>query len=175
MTAQSKDGRNLEIRRMNADDIPRAMEIAAEAEHAPRYSSAAWFGILSREASLSRIALVAAGPDGALRGFAVASLLPPHAELESIAVAAESLRQGIGRLLLRALIGKLLDAGIEELWLEVRASNAPAIALYRAAGFRETGRRPAYYANPVEDALLMSLNFSAALIRSLKAIMRSDP
>jgi len=93
----------------------------------------------------------------AIVGFAVAMVVGPQAELETIAVAAEGLRRGIGRLLFAALAEKLRLERAEEILLEVRASNGPALGFYRSLGFRETGRRPRYYADPVEDALLLAL------------------
>jgi ribosomal-protein-alanine N-acetyltransferase len=80
-----------------------------------------------------------------------------QAELETIAVAAPSQRQGVGRQLWAAMARELRLAGVREVRLEVRASNRPAIGLYRALGFAETGRRPRYYADPAEDAVLMDL------------------
>ena len=90
-------------------------------------------------------------------GFAVARLLPPQAELETIAVAPESQRQGLGRQIFHALAAELKAAGARELLLEVRASNRPALAFYRSLGFVQTGLRPGYYADPTEDAVLMGL------------------
>jgi ribosomal-protein-alanine N-acetyltransferase len=48
-------------------------------------------------------------------------------------------------------------AGIARVYLEVRASNEPAIALYKRHGFTECGHRVRYYRDPVEDAILLSL------------------
>ena len=47
--------------------------------------------------------------------------------------------------------------------LEVRAGNAPAQALYERLGFREVGRRPGYYSQPADDALVLALELGAAL------------
>jgi ribosomal-protein-alanine N-acetyltransferase len=92
-------------------------------------------------------------------GFAVASLLPPQAELESIAVALAAQRQGLARRLFAVLADELQAAQVTEVLLEVRASNQPALGLYQRLGFAETGRRPRYYHDPVEDAVLMHLRF----------------
>jgi ribosomal-protein-alanine N-acetyltransferase len=89
--------------------------------------------------------------------FAVASLLAPQAELETIAVAQATQRRGIARKLLSALVGELSAAAAVEFLLEVRASNNPALALYRSLGWRKTGLRPRYYSDPEEDAVLMTL------------------
>jgi ribosomal-protein-alanine N-acetyltransferase len=62
-----------------------------------------------------------------------------------------------GQLLLK-LLAALKDLDVSRINLEVRASNHPALALYARHGFRETGRRIGYYAEPVEDAELMCLD-----------------
>lgn len=145
------------VRRMDAGDLARVMEIAATLKNAPHYARTTWLEMLAPQNRPERIALVAVGGDGALHGFAVAIVLPPQAELESVAVADASQRRGIGRLLLRSLLDELRGAGVLDLWLEVRVSNAPAVALYQSLGFAESGRRIRYYIDPVEDALLMNL------------------
>jgi len=114
-----------------------------------------------------RIALVTEGAQpGKVTGFAVASLLPPQAELETIAVAAESQRRGMGRQMLDEMVEKLRLAGVREVILEVRASSQPALGLYRRLGFVETGRRPRYYQAPEEDAVLMSLGLEGFELES---------
>jgi ribosomal-protein-alanine N-acetyltransferase len=94
---------------------------------------------------------------GRIAGFLVASLLPPQAELELIAVALDFQRQGLARQLFAALASELGAALVTEVLLEVRASNHPALGLYRRLRFVETGRRTRYYRDPVEDAVLMRL------------------
>jgi ribosomal-protein-alanine N-acetyltransferase len=64
---------------------------------------------------------------------------------------------GYGRALLDAVIGDATAAGARLLLLEVRAGNAPALALYRSAGFFEHGVRRAYYSDNGEDAVEMRL------------------
>jgi ribosomal-protein-alanine N-acetyltransferase len=82
-------------------------------------------------------------------------LIPPQAELEAIAVTGERQRRGIAGNLWSDLLIELKRFDITEVILEVRESNRPARAFYRASGFVETGRRRRYYADPEEDALLM--------------------
>jgi [ribosomal protein S18]-alanine N-acetyltransferase len=150
-------GTEIEIRRMMASDVPRVMEIANGLQQAPHYSREMWLKLLDPASDPQRMALVAAdAATDATQGFAVTALLPAAAELESIAVAGDRQRHGLGRQLLKAIIDELHKAGIHEIWLEVRASNRSAIELYRSFGFSETGRRSRYYADPVEDAVLMS-------------------
>lgn len=150
----------VQIRRMAAADLPRVLEIAASVKEAPHWPQAAYLDALSPESIPRRIALVAATQQpGTIQSFTVASLIPPQAELETIAVNPGSRRRGLGRLLFDALAGELQAAGISELILEVRASNQPALDFYRTLGFIKTGRRPSYYVDPMEDAVLMRLRF----------------
>jgi ribosomal-protein-alanine N-acetyltransferase len=139
-------------------DVAHVCEIAQNLKDAPHWPLAAYLAALDPVAVPCRIALVATAADaGPIIAFTVASLLPPQAELETIAVAVESQRRGLARQLFAYLTGKLKAAQISELLLEVRASNRPALAFYRALGFEQIGQRPRYYANPVEDAFLMRL------------------
>jgi ribosomal-protein-alanine acetyltransferase len=101
-----------------------------------------------------------AGSIGRLCGFAVASVVGEESELESIAVSADCQRQGVGRQLLAALAAAARKAGACAMLLEVRASNAPALGFYQSLGWSECGRRPRYYADPDEDALLLRLPLS---------------
>jgi ribosomal-protein-alanine N-acetyltransferase len=93
-------------------------------------------------------------------GFAVGMVLEVgevcEGELEHVVVKAGARRMGVGRALCDAVIGWVREMGCERVRLEVRASN-PAVRLYEGLGFREVGRRRAYYKGPVEDAVLMEL------------------
>jgi ribosomal-protein-alanine N-acetyltransferase len=149
------------IRGMTPSDIDRVMEIAESLKEAPSWPRAAFERALDPAAQPRRIALVAEAA-GTVAGFAVASLLPPEAELETIAVASTAQRHGLARRLVAGLAAELGAAQITEVILEVRASNQPAQGLYRGLGFAETGRRARYYHDPVEDAVLMRLRLEGA-------------
>jgi ribosomal-protein-alanine N-acetyltransferase len=154
----SASGADVRIRRMAAADVERVMEIEASLRDAPHWPVAAYRSAMDPEDVPRRIALVAEQPDpGVVFGFAVVSIVGPQAELETIAVAAKGQRRGVGTRLFWAMAEECLAAQVTDVNLEVRASNAPALALYRALGFLETGRRPRYYSNPEEDAVLMGL------------------
>ncbi len=144
------------IRPMTAADLDRVIEIAQDLPQAPHWPRAAYFSALNPSAVPRRIALVAEDAEaGCVAGFAIAGLVPPEAELETIAVAAECQRRGFARQLFSALAAELRVAQVTGIVLEVRASNGRAQTLYRSLGFAEAGRRPRYYADPVEDAVLM--------------------
>jgi ribosomal-protein-alanine N-acetyltransferase len=147
---------DVQIRRMKSADVPHVMAIAASLPEAPHWQESAYLKALNPAATPRRIALALTVADHVL-GFAVASLLPPQSELETIAVAPQWHRRGLGRRLFRNLLLELGKAGVSEIALEVRASNRAAIAFYAAAGFSRQGIRRSYYADPQEDAVLMSL------------------
>ena len=102
--------------------------------------------------------LLAQGEDGELLGYAVLSVVLDEGSLDNIAVALGYRRRGVADALLNVLTGFGRDR-LAALMLEVRASNAPAIALYKKHGFVPAGRRKNYYAAPREDAVLMTLTF----------------
>lgn len=78
-----------------------------------------------------------------------------ESDMMNLAVAPEYRRRGLGEMLVNTLVSRLHDAGNHCLTLEVRASNDSAIALYTKTGFLQVGRRPNYYRNPKEDALIL--------------------
>ena len=151
----------LQVRAMLAVDLEPVLALAEGLLEAPHWTEATWRAVLDPRCSPRRLALVAAEPEaGTVLGFLVASLLPPQAELEAIAVAATAQRQGVGRRLFAVLAAELRSADVEDVWLEVRASNLAAQSFYRSLGFAETGRRLGYYADPIEDAILMGLSLA---------------
>ena len=97
--------------------------------------------------------------DGKLAAFAITQLVLDEASLFNIAVDPAYQRRGLGRQLLQYLIDQLIQREVMTLWLEVRASNLPAIALYEQLEFNQVSRRPNYYptASGREDALIMAL------------------
>lgn len=83
--------------------------------------------------------------DGEVVGHAVVSVAAEDAELQRIAVDTAHRGRGLGGLLLDGCLADAARRGAERLILEVRETNAPALALYAAAGFTELGRRERYY------------------------------
>jgi len=148
----------IQVRRMTPADLDHVIAIEQNLTAAPHWPRSAYQAALDPQAAPPRIALVAEPSDaGVIAGFAVASLIPPQAELESIAIAAEFKRRGLAGQLFSALAAELSAAQVAEVILELRASNNPALALYHRLGFVESGRRTRYYHDPVEDAVLMRL------------------
>lgn len=152
------DAEEVPVRTMRASDLARVMEIERGLKEAPHWTREAWQAVLDPGAARRRIAVVAADPESrTVQGFAVAAVAAPEAELESIAVAADWQRRGRARQMFDALKPMFWQAGVKEVFLEVRASNRAALGCYRTLGFEETGRRTGYYADRGEDAVLMRL------------------
>ena len=90
-----------------------------------------------------------------IAGYVGSQSVLDEADMMNVAVHPDYRRKGIARQLVTELVAALAKKGVHSLALEVRASNAPAIALYEQLGFQQVGRRPNYYRNPKEDALIL--------------------
>ncbi|AKE59980.1 ribosomal protein S18-alanine N-acetyltransferase [Citrobacter farmeri] len=99
---------------------------------------------------------------GKMAAFAITQVVLDEATLFNIAVDPDFQRRGFGKALLEHLIDELEKRGVLTLWLEVRASNVAAIALYESLGFNEATIRRNYYptADGREDAIIMALPIS---------------
>lgn len=82
---------------------------------------------------------------GKFTGFILSRQAADEAEILSVAIAGNRRGRGFARGLLTLHLRRLAGLGTRSVFLEVDENNAPAIRLYRRAGFREVGRRPNYY------------------------------
>jgi ribosomal-protein-alanine N-acetyltransferase len=152
-----------ELRTGRSSDIIAILALDRATEYAPHWPVSAYSAILDG-VDASRCVVVAHSVDG-LVGFAVGLVHSGESktgELESVVVAANARRAGIGRALCVGVIEWCRSQGAVEIVLEVRAASAGVIALYAGLGFKETGRRPRYYRKPVDDAVLMRLQIGEA-------------
>ena len=137
----------IEIIRMNESHV------AAVAELEKQNFSEPWPEVAVRSELTNKLALwLVAVEDGKVAGYVGSQTVLQEADMMNIAVADTHRRRGIAKLLVEELI-RQLDA--YQLTLEVRASNAPAIALYEKLGFQQVGLRKNYYHKPKEDALIL--------------------
>jgi ribosomal-protein-alanine N-acetyltransferase len=100
--------------------------------------------------------------DTGVTGFLLARQVADEAEVLNLAVLTDSRRKGQATALLTAALDHFRNSGVLRIFLEVRESNQPAIAFYTKHGFFSSGRRKAYYRDPIEDALCMELKFPPA-------------
>ena len=97
--------------------------------------------------------------DATVAGYIGSQSVQGEADMMNVAVHPDYRRKGIARQLVTELVAALAKKGVHSLALEVRASNAPAIALYEQLGFIQVGLRPNYYRNPKENALILKKFF----------------
>lgn len=138
------------IRLMNERDVDRVYAIARES-----FSDAWSRELLSAAVRNEHEYCIVSEVDGEIAGFAILLLSVDTADIEDIAVACGCRRRGIADRLLKNLMEFGISKGLRDFALEVRESNAPAIALYKKNGFVVESRRKSYYRNPVEDACVM--------------------
>lgn len=93
--------------------------------------------------------------NGKIAGYVGSQAVLDAADMMNLAVSPDYRQQGIGYALVNGLVQHLQKNSVIALLLEVRVSNMPAISLYEKLGFVQVGRRPKYYHNPREDALIL--------------------
>ena len=158
----------MQIRPLVDADLPLIRAWMLDSPESPVWSDADLAGLLTTppaDQRKVRKAWTAEQGRSARSGFAVATALcipgmPAECELEFVLVPPETRRQGIGRMLIDTVVAWARALGANEVRLEVRESNAPALRLYEACGFVVAGRRAGYYADPAEDAVLMRRQIS---------------
>ena len=137
----------IEIVKMNESHV------SAVAELEKQNFSEPWPDIAVRSELTNKLALWLVALDGeTVVGYVGSQTVLQEADMMNIAVADSHRRRGIARMLVEELI-RQLDA--YQLTLEVRVSNAGAIALYDSLGFTQVGLRKNYYHKPKEDALIL--------------------
>lgn len=100
---------------------------------------------------------VAVTEDGRVAGYIGMHVVLDEGYITNVATAPEFRRQGIAKALITKVLEYCRSKGMIYITLEVRESNAGAIALYESFGFRKIGKRADYYQKPLEDALIMFL------------------
>ena len=142
----------MEIERIKAEDIGTVAAMERE------IFSDAWSEESIRSLVMSELSFsFVAKREGEIVGYFLGSCIVPEGEVFRLAVSEKHRRRGIGYRLLSGVCDLARECGLEMLFLEVRAQNAPARALYRALVFTEDMTRKGYYKNPPDDAVLMHL------------------
>jgi len=147
------------VRPMVGADVHAVLALGTGIPEAARWSR----GDCERAARDGFDAWVAAN-DKELFGFVIAQRMADEMEILNLAVERAHWRRGVGRRLLEAAFEFARARGARRAFLEVRESNARAIAFYHRQGFALTARRPRYYSDPVEDALVLSRRLDGDLL-----------
>jgi [ribosomal protein S18]-alanine N-acetyltransferase len=146
------------LRPMREADLPAVMAIEQRAYAFP------WTQGVFRDCLLANHPSWVLVEGGHIIGYAVLSVAADEAHVLNVCTSPDVQGRGHGRRLLRALLQLARGRGAHRVFLEVRPSNASAIALYHTEGFNEIGRRPRYYParDGREDALVMALELLPA-------------
>ena len=141
----------MEIVKMNEAHVASVAAIEKECFGREGWSERSVAGELTNALALWLVA----EENGTVAGYVGSQTVCGETDMMNVAVTADFRRRGIGEMLVNALVEELKALESHSLTLEVRASNTPAQALYEKLGFKEVGRRPKYYQNPREDALIL--------------------
>ena len=156
------------LRRMTAEDVPAVAELDRLSFSLPWPERSFRFEVTNNPNSRCWVA----ESDGRITGALVAWLLVDELHIATLATHPDFRRQGIAQALLTHVLKLAAQEGALSSFLEVRASNEAAQGLYRKFGYEEVGRRPRYYKDNNEDAILMTLE--KLNVEKLEGLERSN-
>jgi ribosomal-protein-alanine N-acetyltransferase len=151
----------MRIRACSTEDLPAIISIQRRTPQAAQWSQADYAELASSPWGLILVVEFDGMSPPTLAGFVAFYRAMDEAELRNMAVDPAHQRQGMGRELLAEGRRRLVEQGVRQIYLEVRASNIAAQRLYYSAGFSLRSRRTDYYNDPREDALVLSLDLSS--------------
>lgn len=142
------------LRAASVDDLDAIWGIEAAV-----FGAEAWSREMMREELTAdhRVYLALEGAGGEVLGYGGLLAVGTEGDIQTIALTPGARGAGRGRLLMNALLDAAAGRGVRSVFLEVRADNPVAIALYASLGFEEIGVRPRYYQPDDVDALVMRL------------------
>jgi ribosomal-protein-alanine N-acetyltransferase len=144
----------LTIRKMTLEDVPSVIDLDQKSFSLPWPERSFRFELSANPASRCWVAEL----DGRIVGMIVVWLIIDEAHVATIATHPDFRRRGIGTKLLSHALRLMMDEGAQSSFLEVRESNFSAQEMYRKFGYEASGRRPHYYKDNDEDAILMNLD-----------------
>jgi ribosomal-protein-alanine N-acetyltransferase len=143
------------IREMRQTDVTAVAAIERSVYEFP------WSAGIFRDCLLAGYVSVVLEQAGTVVGYSIMSVAAGEAHLLNLALAESARRRGYGRMLLTHQMDLAQGAGAGSMYLEVRPSNGPALALYQQCGFEVLGRRKGYYRARfgTEDAVVLVHRF----------------
>jgi [ribosomal protein S18]-alanine N-acetyltransferase len=152
MAGEDEGGSRLAgIRGFRPEDIPELVSITEESNESASWSKESYEKLCGLEGFLAFVNETTT----CISGFVVGRQVVDEGEILNLAVRRQSRRRGEGQALLSAILEQFHRRGVNKVFLEVRESNEAGIAFYEKMGFASTGRRPGYYREPEEAAVLM--------------------
>ena len=156
----------MEIRELTSGDLSELMDLEREL-----FGNEAWLESSMRSELENPNTHYVGIFDKHLLGYAGLSSVPASfsADIQTIGVATASQGKGLGRRLMELLMGRALSVGAEQVLLEVRADNEPAISLYRSFGFEQIDLRKRYYQPSGTDALIMRVKVRQPIVLGIES------
>jgi len=149
----------VKIRAMRADDIDQVKTIDQQSFSLPWPEHAYQYELTENPNALLWVAeAILTSGKKLIVGMILVWMILDEAHIATLAVLSDYRRHGIAKQLLTVALYVSKSKGGTQALLEVRASNQPALSLYRNFGFEMVGRRPHYYKDNNEDAILMTTN-----------------
>lgn len=145
---------DIAITELKMDDVSEVALIEKECFSEP-WSEQNFIETIEKDSAYYYVARKEDEQDGEILGYCGAYGIVDEGDINQVAVKASYRNCGIAKKLVEKMIEDLEKDGFKEITLEVRASNEPAIHLYKNLGFIEEGVRKNFYAKPTEDALIM--------------------
>lgn len=155
------------IRKMTLEDVPSVIDLDRKSFSLPWPERSFRFELTANPASRCWVAEL----DGKIVGMIVVWLIIDEAHVATLATHPDFRRRGVGTKLLSHSLRYMMDEGARSSFLEVRESNISAQELYRKFGYEASGRRPRYYKDNDEDAVLMNL----ASLKTERLIFDDEP
>jgi len=147
----------MKVRQFDREDLSYILAIQGKNAQAAQWPASEYERLANEPGGMILVAGLETMTPEKLLGFAAFHRVIDEAELQNIAVDPEHQHQGVGRALLEEARKRLLEAGAKRVFLEVRRSNRPALALYYSVGFGVHSLRKDYYRDPPEDAYVLAL------------------
>ena len=138
------------IRKMLQSDLPRVLEIERSLFSTP-WSEDSFLNEIYKKYAISKVAVA----EEDIIGYICSNYVLHEGHILNLAVAPDFQRLGVATVMMNETVHELRQKGCVFVYLEVRSSNAGALAFYELFGFKVVDRRKKYYINPIEDALVM--------------------
>ena len=147
----------MRIRLFSKEDLSRILIVQGKSPEAAHWTEGDYLHLAEDPGGKILVADLDTMDPPKILGFAAFHRIIDEVELRNMAVDPEHRQQGVGKALLEEARGRFLKAGAKRVFLEVRPSNKPALALYTSVGFGLHSHRKDYYRDPQEDAYVMAL------------------